>query len=120
MNVSVTNQGEEVYIGRFNGREYEFPVGEPVLVPQIVAQFLFAYGMTDADRVRVLVRNGWHTTSDVEDPFGPVAAKERLESFVFKKAPDAPARKKPEPKVLEKSVVTSPEKERAAGQQSAA
>lgn len=116
-NVTVTNRGEEAFVGRFDGVSYAFPCGESVVIPARAAQFLFAYGMTDADRKRALIRNGWHTTSDPTDPHGPAAAEKRMRAFVFKKAPDSPEREKPQPIVINPKIST---KDAPAAQQSAA
>lgn len=96
-NVTVVNKGAEDFTGRFDGKEYPFPVGTPVVVPELVAAFLFGYGKTDADIARALVRNGWHRTSEAGSEFGPEGAKKRLRSFVFKGAAPDPERPKPQP-----------------------
>lgn len=85
----VTNKGAEAYSGRFDGKEYEFPVDAPVTVPETVAAFLFGYGRNDAYRHTILVRNGWERNGMPNDPFGPVQAMKRLQSFVFKAAPES-------------------------------
>ena len=72
---------------------------------------LFAYGLPDHLRDRVLIRNGWLKCGDNEDEFGPKAALERLRRFIFKSAPDSPGRAKPQPKSLEPARRTSHEEE---------
>ena len=99
-NVLVTNKGSEPFVGRFDGKGYEFPVGKEVKIPEIVAGFLFAYGLSDADRGRVLVRNNWLRTGAQDDEYGPKAAAKRLQSFVFKAGPDDPSPPKPKAIVL--------------------
>lgn len=100
MNVSVTNGGKEPFTGRFDGQAFEFEPGKPVVITELAASFLFAYGLPDGMRARVLVRNGWQTNGDPKDPQGPEAALKRLRSFVFKAAPDNPGRPKPEAIIL--------------------
>lgn len=106
MNVSVTNGGKEPFTGRFDGQEYEFLPGKPVVITELAASFLFAYGLPDAMRARVLVRNGWQQNGSPKDPLGPEAALKRLRSFVFKSAPDTPGRAKPVAIVLDTPQVT--------------
>lgn len=98
-NVSVTNRGER-FIGRFDGVEYVFDNMEAVVIPERAAAFLFAYGQDDAGRTRALVRNGWQRNGTPDAPDGPLAAKKRLNAFIFRAAPDAPGRPKPQAKVL--------------------
>lgn len=98
-NVIVTNKNAEGYTRSFNGVSFTFPPGEPVTIPEAAAQYLFAYGKQQADRNKILVRNGWQRNGLKGDPFGPDAALKRLQSFVFKAAPDDEPRKKPEKKL---------------------
>lgn len=95
MNVSVTNKNDEPYSRKFDGKLYEFPVGQAVVIPVIAAQYLFAYGMEDADRQKILVRNGWQRNGlPGMAEGGPQQAMKRLQNFVFKAADsDAPAAK---------------------------
>ncbi len=83
MSIVVTNKGEHPHRGRFDGKSYEFPVDEPVSIPDAAAAYLFAFGKTDADRAKLLVKNGWQKNGNPGDPYGPEAARARLNSFVF-------------------------------------
>lgn len=96
MNVSVTNKNKEPYGRKFDGKLYEFPVGEAVVIPVVAAQYLFAYGQTDAERDKILVRNGWQKNGMPGlAEGGPAAAKKRLSNFIFKKAPENAPPEKP-------------------------
>ncbi len=41
MSVTVTNGNDEDFVGRFDGHDYEFPVGVPVTIPMVVAEHIF-------------------------------------------------------------------------------
>lgn len=99
-NVVVTNKNAEAYARKFDGDLYKFPPNEAVVVPEVAAAYLFGYGGTDADRQRIVIRNGWQKNGIVGDPQGPEAAMDRLKNFVFKKdsTPEA-KQKKPEKSV---------------------
>lgn len=100
--IVVTNRNAEEHKGKFNGKVYTFPPNQPVSIPEDAAMHLFAFGKSDADRARILVRNGWQRTGDNESVVGPKAAMERLNKFAFHVIEDAP----PIPK--EKRVVKGP------------
>lgn len=87
--VVVTNKNPESYARKFDGTLYTFPPDEAVTVPVAAARFLFAFGGTDADRARIIVRNGWQKTSVPGDAFGPEAAQQRLKNFIFRNGPKA-------------------------------
>jgi hypothetical protein len=97
MNVSVTNKGED-FTGKFDGKEYVFERGKTVVIPEKAAMFLFAFGMDDAARARVLVRNGWQKMGGPEHLR---AAKARLGEFSFREGPEDAPRAKPKAIVLE-------------------
>jgi hypothetical protein len=102
MNVSVTNKNDEDYARKFDGKLYEFPVGKAVVIPDVAAQYLFAYGQDDAARQKILVRNGWQKNGAPGlAEGGPIAAMKRLQNFVFKAAPDDEPRAKPSKVVTE-------------------
>jgi hypothetical protein len=102
MNVSVTNKNSEPYSRKFDGKLYEFPVGQAVVIPVVAAQYLFAYGMEDGDRAKILVRNGWQRNGlPGLAEGGYEQAKKRLGNFVFKSAEPDAAPEKP------KKVVTA-------------
>lgn len=98
-NVIVTNKNDDAYCRKFDGKLYEFEPGKAVTIPEAAAAYLFAYGKTDADRQRIVVRNGWQKNGIQTDPWGPKAAMKRLQNFVFNAAPEEPAAKKPEKKI---------------------
>lgn len=98
-NVSVTNRNDEPYARRFDGKLYEFAPGEAVVIPTEAARYIFGYGGTDADRSRILVRNGWQKNGIPDDDCGPNAALKRLQNFVFKAAADDPLPAKPKKKI---------------------
>ncbi len=91
MSIVVTNNGEQPHRGRFNGVDYSFPVGVPVSMPESAAAHIFAYGKSDADRAKVLVKNGWQRNGTQFDPFGPDMAMKRLQSFAFQIVTDEDA-----------------------------
>jgi hypothetical protein len=62
---SVIGRGEKakkVIVGRYNGRDYAFPFGEPVNVHLDVAKHLFGLGVDD--KSAALSRLGWVRSSD--------------------------------------------------------
>lgn len=94
-NVTVINKNGEAWSRRFDGTFYEFKPDVPVTLPEDAAAYLFAYGKTDAERQRIVVRNGWQKNGFPGDPSGPDMAMKRLQNFIFKAAPeDAPPPKK--------------------------
>lgn len=102
MNVSVTNKNEEAYSRKFDGKLYEFPSGVAVVIPDVAAQYLFAYGQGDAERQKILIRNGWQQNGQPGmAEGGPMQAAKRLANFVFKKAPEDAPKAKPEKVVTE-------------------
>lgn len=106
MRVAVKNNGP-AWSARFNGEEYAFPAGEEIILSEHAAMFFFAFGMGDADRARVLVRNGWWKRTDASDNEASLeAARKRLMQFSFKTLGDV-ERVKPVPKVLQPATVTS-------------
>ncbi len=98
MSIVVTNKGELPHKGRFNGKDYEFPVGDPVSIPESAAMHIFAYGKGDADRARLLIKNGWQKNGTPGDPAGPEAARARLNSFVFQVVSEEDVAKATKPK----------------------
>ncbi len=98
--VIVTNRNEEPYERRYDGEMYAFPPGEAVTIPDLAAVYLFGYGGTEADRRRIVIRNGWQLNGVKGNPHGPDAAMKKLSNFVFKKGPDAKGREKPEKKTV--------------------
>lgn len=97
--VIVTNKNDEEYARKYDGDSYVFPPDEPVTIPEIAAAYLFAYGLTDDDRTRICIRNGWQRNGMPGDEFGPTAAMKRLKNFVFRKGPESKAPEKPIKKV---------------------
>ena len=98
MSIVVTNKGDTPHKGRFDGKDYAFPVGVPVSIPDSAAAHIFAFGKSDADRARVLVKNGWQKNGTPGDPHGPDMAKKRLESFVFQVITDEEVARAVKPK----------------------
>lgn len=98
-NVTVTNNAKEAYERKFDGKLYVFPPKEPVTISAQAAAFLFAYGLDESAKQRLLIRNGWLKNGLKSDPHGPVAAADRLKAFAFKRAPN-PKRAVPEKKIL--------------------
>ena len=84
--VFVTNENEFIHEDRYNGEDFVFPPGEPVLVPFDAAVHMFGYQL--ADQTDVLVRLGWAMMYDpvkkqmVENPDGV----RKLANFVFEEA----------------------------------
>lgn len=113
-NVAVTNKNDEPYARKFDGKLYEFPCGKEVTIPDYVAAYLFAYGKTDADRQKIVVRNGWQQNGNPGDPYGPEFAMKRLQKFIFKSAPDDAAVPK-KAKVVVPGTLAAPKAARAPG-----
>lgn len=68
-------------IGRYDGADYVFKAGEPLDVPEIVAQHVFGFGLTD--KSAALARLGWATkTEEIEQ------AMERLFQVQFDDPPE--------------------------------
>lgn len=99
-NVSVTNKGKDTFVCRWDGVAFDFPPGEPTVIPELAAAFIFAYGQDAAARARVLIRNGWQRNNIPGDEFGPEAADKRLKGFVFKQAAEDAKRAAPEAQLL--------------------
>jgi hypothetical protein len=81
---SVVGRGaksKKVIIGRYNGKDYVFPFGEPVNVHLDVARHLF--GLGSDDKSAALARLGWAKSSD-ELP----EAIERLSNIHFEDLPE--------------------------------
>lgn len=74
-------KARKVIIGRYNGKDYAFPFGEPVNVPLEVARHLF--GLGSDDKSAALARLGWAKSSD-ELP----EAIERLGNIRFDDLPE--------------------------------
>lgn len=98
--VIVINKNKEAYSRKFDGDVYAFPPGEAVTIPEMAAAYLFGYGGTDADRQRIIVRNGWQKNGTPGDEDGPEAAMKRLKNFTFKRGPEPEPAKKPEKQML--------------------
>jgi hypothetical protein len=81
---SIVGKGErakKVIHGRFNGKDYVFPFGEPVNVHIEVARHLFGLGVDD--KSAALARMGWANTSDQI-----AEALDRLKSIKFDDLPE--------------------------------
>jgi hypothetical protein len=74
-------KARKVIIGRYNGKDYAFPYGEPVNVHLDVARHLF--GLGSDDKSAALARLGWAKSSD-ELP----EAIERLSNIRFEDLPE--------------------------------
>lgn len=77
--LEVTNQNDFNHADRYNGADYVFPPGKPVLLDFEAAKHIFGYGL--ADKTQALVRNGWLSGSQ-----GMPAAMEKLNGFTFRDA----------------------------------
>jgi hypothetical protein len=58
----ITNRNDFPFTGRFNGIDYEFPVGEPVIIPDDAGVHIFAIGKWE--KTEVLARHGWAKATD--------------------------------------------------------
>lgn len=114
-NVAVTNGNKEVYSRQFDGKLYTFKPDVPEIVSEDAAAYLFAYGKTDADRKKILIRNGWQKNGLPGDDFGPEKAMKRLQAFVFKAAPDDEKPAKPSKKLAPATVEMLKEKRTPTG-----
>ena len=74
--LTITNRNNFEFTGRFNGTDYNFPVGATVAVPDDAARHIFGIGQ--ADKTDVLVRHGWMTHSSLRDQ-----AMGKLNGFSF-------------------------------------
>ena len=88
--VYVTNRNPEPHMDKFNGEEFLFPTGEPVLVSEAAAQHMLGYGLEN--KTDILVRLGWAVRlnekgKQYED--NPEGVKQ-LARFVFEEAVMAP------------------------------
>lgn len=74
--VQITNNGTEPVQGRFNGVDYDFDPGVPVIVSHQAASHIFAYGLPD--KTSAFARLGWmqHTGMQKE-------ANRRMAEFKF-------------------------------------
>ena len=82
--LSVVGKGakaKKVILGRFNGKDYVFPFGEPVNVHLEVAKHLFGLGVDD--KSAALNRLGWARSSDEL-----TEATERLSNIRFDDLPE--------------------------------
>lgn len=111
-NVAVTNGNKEAYSRPFDGKVYTFKPDVPEIVSEDAAAYLFAYGKSDADRKKILIRNGWQKNGLAGDEFGPDKAMKRLQAFVFKAAPDDEKPAKPSKKLAPATVEMLKEKEK--------
>lgn len=66
MYVRVTNNSKNKIIGRFDGVDYPFPIGESKDVPVHVANHVFGFGSPDGsqEKMRALANLGYLRTSD--------------------------------------------------------
>jgi len=53
----ITNNGAEDFVGRYDGIDFAFPVGQPVYCETDAANHIF--GLNSPDKTAVLVRHGW-------------------------------------------------------------
>jgi hypothetical protein len=60
--IVVTNETEKVIKGRYAGKDYVFPVGQSVALPEIAASHIF--GFKQSDKTAALTRLGWMTNSE--------------------------------------------------------
>lgn len=81
---SIVGHGErakKIIHGRFNGKDYSFPYGEPVNVHVEVARHLFGLGQDD--KSFALARLGWvHTSNEIE------GGLDRLRNIKFDDLPE--------------------------------
>jgi len=84
-NIIVTNNGVEPFSKSWDSAMYSFPPGEPVIIPEGAAKYLFGYAMGPVEREACLRRNGWMNTSDPVTSDKHADAVKRLDAFVFQK-----------------------------------
>ena len=94
--LKVTNHSKGDHTDSFGGVTYVFRMGEPVEVPEIVAQELFGYGIED--KTPFISRLGWSLTM-VDFP----NALARLAKFSIEEADETP-----EPRSLSPAVERVP------------
>lgn len=63
--LTVKNGNKFDFSGRFNGRDYRFPKGKTVAIPEDAARHIFGVG--EQDKTDVLVRHGWMRHSSEYD-----------------------------------------------------
>jgi hypothetical protein len=91
--VFVTNKNKEVHSDRYDGEDYVFPPGEPVLMSYDSAVHCFGYQLVD--KTDTLVRLGWAMKYDVAQKTYVENAEgiARLAHFVFDEAVMTPRSK---------------------------
>ncbi len=83
-NILVTNTGSEPFSKAWNSMNFEFPVGEEVMIPEPAAKYLFGFSMGEKEREACLLRNGWLSRSEPVTKDAHNKAMARLDAFVFK------------------------------------
>lgn len=53
----VTNRNDFAFTGRYDGKDYDFPKGDPVIVPVDAAVHIF--GMQETNKAIIYARHGW-------------------------------------------------------------
>ena len=76
MGIVVVNTSDAAFSDRFNGQDYEFPVGKKVLLPDEAAHHIF--GLGESDKTATFARLGWIRTSGEYE-----SAMQRLGKFQF-------------------------------------
>ena len=74
--LTVKNNNDFNFAGRYNGIDYHFPRGKVIAIPDEAAKHIFGIG--SADKNDILVRNGWLLQSNQIE-----AAMEKLNGFAF-------------------------------------
>lgn len=81
--VRITNKSDAVVEGRYDGKDYEFRIGEPVDVTIQAAHHIFGFAGTDQAKVTAFLRLGWmQVNTDIR------VAKKRLEKIEFTEVPN--------------------------------
>lgn len=94
--VRVVNNTESKIRGKFDGKDYEFRIGEPTDVHQSVAAHIFGFGADD--KTNAFHRLGWFSKGSYED------ALEKLNQIEFGEVPNpatsiSTAKKRGRPKI---------------------
>jgi hypothetical protein len=74
--LTIRNNNDFAFTGRYNGIDYDFPAGATVAVPEDAARHIFGVGV--ADKAEIMTRHGWLGVNANYD-----VAMQKLNNFSF-------------------------------------
>ena len=81
--IKVRNASGQDVLGRFDGRDYHFPDGEAVIVPEEVVAHVFGYGLLE--KTNAMHRLGWlgigAQQSEAESKLKKITFSEQVDVF---------------------------------------